>query len=219
MARRIGSVACSLLLGLLGVHAVSAQVPPPSLDASLAPAKGERTVVLAGGCFWGVQAVFQHLRGVTRAVSGYSGGSAWTANYQVVSTGATGHAESVQVTYDPEQITYGQILRVFFSVVHDPTEVNRQGPDVGPQYRSAIFHADAEQQRIAQAYIAELDRKGVFERRIATQLVALKGFYPAEAYHQNYAARHPDNPYIAIHDAPKLANLRRLLPDLYVGKD
>lgn len=213
---RIGGVAFSLLLG---VEAASAQVSPPSLDASLTAAKGERSVVLAGGCFWGVQAVFQHLRGVRRAVSGYSGGSSWTANYQIVSTGATGHAESVEVTYDPSQITYGQILRVFFSVVHDPTELNRQGPDVGPQYRSAIFHADAEEQRIAQAYIAELDRKGVFKRKIATQVVALKGFYPAEAYHQDYAARHPDNPYIAIHDAPKVANLRRLFPDLYVGKD
>lgn len=216
MVRRFVAVAV-VLLPYAGVAA--AQVPPPSLDAPPAAVKGERSVVLAGGCFWGVQAVFQHLRGVTRAVSGYSGGSAWTANYPVVSTGATGHAESVEVTYDPAQISYGQILRVFFSVVHDPTEMNRQGPDVGPQYRSAIFHADADQQRIAQAYIAELDRSGVFKRKIATQVVALKGFHPAEAYHQNYAARHPDNPYIAIHDAPKLAKLRRLFPDLYVGKD
>lgn len=216
MVRRFGYVVFFLLLR---AGAAAAQVPPPSLDSPLAGDKGQRTVVLAGGCFWGVQAVFQHLRGVTRAVSGYAGGSSWTASYQVVSTGATGHAESVEVTYDPSQVSYGQILRVFFSVVHDPTELNRQGPDVGPQYRSAIFHADPDQQRIAQAYIAELDQKGVFKRKIATQVVALKGFYPAEAYHQNYAARHPDNPYIVIHDAPKVTNLRRLFPDLYVGKD
>jgi len=195
-------------------------VPPPSVDASLSADKGQqRTAVLAGGCFWGVQAVFQHLRGVTHAVSGYSGGSAWTAHYQVVSTGATGHAESVEVSYDPSQLTYGQLLRVFFSVAHDPTELNRQGPDQGTQYRSAIFYADAEQQRIAQAYIAQLDQAGVFSRKIATQLVPLKAFHVAEAYHQDYATRHPENPYIVINDAPKVVNLRRLFPDLYVAKD
>jgi peptide-methionine (S)-S-oxide reductase len=195
-------------------------VPSPSLDAPLAPATGQpRTAVLAGGCFWGVQAVFQHVRGVTRAVSGYSGGSAWTAHYQLVSSGATGHAESVEVTYDPSQLTYGQLLRVFFSVAHDPTELNRQGPDEGSQYRSAIFYADAEQQRIAEGYVAQLDRAGVFGRKIATQVVPLKAFHAAEAYHQDFATRHPEHPYIRINDAPKVASLQRLFPDLYVGKD
>jgi peptide-methionine (S)-S-oxide reductase len=207
-----------VLLSLLAA-AASAQFPPPSHDATLAPKKAERTIVLAGGCFWGVQAVFQHLRGVTKAVSGYSGGSSWTANYQVVSSGVTSHAESVQVSYDPSLITLGQILRVFFAVVHDPTQINRQGPDVGRHYRSAIFHADAEQKRLAEAYIAELDRKGVFDRKIATQVVPLEGFYAAESYHQNFAARHPEHPYIVIHDAPKIRNLRRLFPELYVGND
>jgi len=194
-------------------------VPPPSQDATLAPKKTERTVVLAGGCFWGVQAVFQHVRGVTKAVSGYAGGSSWTANYQVVSSGVTSHAESVQVSYDPSQITLGQILRVFFSVAHDPTQLNRQGPDVGRQYRSAIFHADADQKRLAEAYITELDQRRVFEGRIVTQVVPLEGFYAAESYHQNYAARHPESPYIVINDAPKVARLRRLFPELYVGND
>jgi peptide-methionine (S)-S-oxide reductase len=181
--------------------------------------KSERSIVLAGGCFWGVQAVFQHVRGVTKAVSGYSGGSAWTAHYQVVSSGVTAHAESVQVTFDPSQVTLGQLLRVFFSVAHDPTQLNRQGPDFGRQYRSAIFHADAEQKRLAEATIAELDQKGVFESRIVTQVVPLEAFYVAEAYHQNYAARHPDSPYIVINDAPKVAKLRRLFPELYVRND
>jgi peptide-methionine (S)-S-oxide reductase len=195
-----------------------AQVPPPSQDASLAPRKAESSVVLAGGCFWGVEAVFQNMRGVRTAVSGYAGGSAWNANYNVVSMGVTGHAESVQVTYDPSQITLGQILRVFFSVAHDPTQLNRQGPDVGRQYRSAIFHADAEQKRVAEAYIAELDRLKAFERKIATEVVPLDAFYPAEPYHQDFAERNPDHPYIVIHDAPKLVHLRRLFPDLYAGK-
>ena len=195
------------------------QVPPPSADATLAPKKSERSIVLAGGCFWGVQAVFQHVRGVKKAVSGYSGGSAWTAHYQVVSSGVTSHAESVQVTYAPSQISLRQLLQVFFSVAHDPTQLNRQGPDFGRQYRSAIFHADAEQKRLAEAYIAELDKKGVFESRIVTQVVPLEAFYVAEAYHQDYAARHPDSPYIVINDAPKVANLRRLFPELYVRND
>jgi peptide-methionine (S)-S-oxide reductase len=165
-----------------------------------------------------VQAVFQHVKGVIRATSGYSGGSAKTAEYETVSTGETGHAESVEIVYDPSQITYGELLRVFFSVAHDPTQLNRQGPDQGTQYRSSIFYANDEQKHIAQAYIAQLDKAGVFPRPIVTQVVLLQAFYPAEAYHQNYAALHPYQPYIAINDAPKVEHLRQEFPDLYTGK-
>jgi peptide-methionine (S)-S-oxide reductase len=159
--------------------------------------------------------VFQHVKGVTDATSGYAGGAAQTAKYDVVSSGETGHAESVRVTFDPSQVTYGQLLRVFFSVAHDPTELNRQGPDEGTQYRSAIFFADADQKRVAEAYIAQLDKAKLFRGRIVTQVAPLAAFYPAEAYHQNYARLHPDNPYIVINDAPKVAHLRQLFPDLY----
>ncbi len=195
-----------------------ANIPGPAVDAPLAAAKAQQTVVVAGGCFWGIQAVFQHVKGVISATSGYSGGAANTAEYEVVSTGDTGHAESVKIIYDPSQITYGQLLRVFFSVAHDPTQLNRQGPDTGTQYRSSIFYASDEQKRIAEAYIAQLDKAKVFSRPIVTQVVPLKAFYPAEAYHQNYAALHPDNPYIVYNDAPKVANLRQQFPDLYTGK-
>jgi peptide-methionine (S)-S-oxide reductase len=174
--------------------------------------------VLAGGCFWGIQAVFEHVKGVTAVTAGYSGGGADTAQYETVSTGTTGHAESVQVTFDPSQISYGQILRVFFSVAHNPTELNRQGPDDGTQYRSSISYANDGQKRIAQAYISQLDQAKVFSRPIVTQVVALKAFYPAEAYHQDYAVHHPDEPYIRINDLPKVEHLRRQLPELYVGK-
>ena len=193
-------------------------VPAAAVDESLAAAKSQQTAVFAGGCFWGVQAVFQHVKGVISATSGYSGGSAKTAQYEIVSTGETGHAESVQVIYDPSQITYGQLLRVFFSVAHDPTDLNRQGPDEGTQYRSVIFYNRDEQKRVAEAYIAQLDAAKVFRQRIVTQVVPLKAFYPAEAYHQNYAALHPDNPYIAFNDAPKVEHLRQQFPNLYVGK-
>jgi peptide-methionine (S)-S-oxide reductase len=193
-------------------------LPAPAVDSAVAPAAGEETVVLAGGCFWGIQAVFEHLKGVTRAVSGYSGGSAKTADYETVSEGRTGHAESVEVTYDPSQITFGRLLQVFFSVAHDPTEFNRQGPDTGTQYRSVIFYRSPEQKGIAEAYIAQLDRAGAFPRPIVTQVVALKGFYPAEQYHQDYAARHPDNPYIVYNDAPKLTHLQQQFPELYRAK-
>jgi peptide-methionine (S)-S-oxide reductase len=189
----------------------------PQLDAKLATAKDQRLAVLAGGCFWGVQAVFEHVRGVRQVVAGYSGGAASTADYETVSTGQTGHAESVKITYDPSQITYGQLLRVFFSVAHDPTELNRQGPDQGTQYRSVVFYADAEEQRIAEAYIAQLDQAGVFGAPIVTKVVGLDGFYPAEAYHQDYAAHHPYDLYIVINDAPKIAKLRGTFPDLYVS--
>jgi len=191
--------------------------PNASMDAPLAKAKGQQTAVLAGGCFWGVQAVFQHVKGVLSATSGYSGGPAGAAEYEVVSTGSTGHAESVKIVYDPSQITYGELLKVFFSVAHNPTELNRQGPDAGSQYRSVIFYADQEQKRIAEAYIAQLDAANTFARPIVTQVVPLQAFYPAEAYHQNYAAQHPDSPYIRIYDLPKLAHLREQLPALYTA--
>jgi len=193
-------------------------IPDPARDTPLAKMAAQQTAVVAGGCFWGIQDVFQHVKGVINATSGYSGGSSATAEYEVVSTGATGHAESVKITYDPSQVTYGQLLKVFFSVAHDPTELNRQGPDEGSQYRSVIFYANDEQKRVAEAYIAQLDKAHVFARPIVTQVVALKAFYPAEAYHQNYATLHPNQPYIAINDLPKVANLQKLLPDLYVGK-
>lgn len=193
-------------------------LPNPVVDAPLATAKGEQTAVLAGGCFWGIEAVFEHVKGVISVSSGYSGGAADTASYELVSAGSTGHAESVRIKYDPSQISYGQILKVFFAVAHDPTELNRQGPDTGTQYRSAIFYGSAEQQKIADAYIAQLNKAKVFKRAIATQVVALKAFYEAEDYHQDYARQHPNEPYIAINDLPKVAELRKQLPELYVEK-
>ena len=193
-------------------------LPAPATDIPAAADKGPQTAVFAGGCFWGVEAVFRHVKGVTKAVSGYAGGSAKTADYEMVSTGSTGHAESVQVTFDPSEVSYGQLLRVFFSVAHDPTQVNRQGPDVGTQYRSAIFVANDEQKNVAQTYINQLNQAKVFARPIATQVVALPAFYPAEAYHQNYAALHPMQPYIVIHDLPKVANLKEQFPTMYTGK-
>jgi peptide-methionine (S)-S-oxide reductase len=210
-----------LFVGAVALSAGSASspaVPPPAVDAAKATNPGQQTAVIAGGCFWGIQAVFQHVKGVTNATSGYSGGSSTTAVYEVVSTGLTGHAESVKITYDPSQITYGELLRVFFSVAHDPTELNRQGPDEGTQYRSVIFYNNDEEKRIAQAYIAQLDQARVFKQKIVTQVVPLKAFYPAEAHHQNYATLHPDSPYIMFNDAPKVAHLKQQFPDLYTGK-
>jgi len=218
------SVALSLILTLVGFTAcesASAQgtpIPAASADAPLAAAKTKQVAVFAGGCFWGVQAVFQHVKGVISATSGYSGGARNTAEYETVSTGETGHAESVQVVYDASQITYGQLLRVFFSVAHDPTELNRQGPDTGTQYRSVIFYGNDEQKSIARAYIAQLEKARVFPRPIVTQVVPLTAFYPAEAYHQDYAALHPNDPYIAFNDAPKVAHLKQQLPDFYTEK-
>jgi len=174
-----------------------------------------QTAVLAGGCFWGVQAVYQHVQGVREVLSGYSGGSKATAEYETVSTGSTGHAESVQIRFDPKEVSYGEILRIYFSVVHNPTELNKQGPDVGTQYRSIIFYADEEQKRIAEAYVNQLERAHVFPGPIVTEVVPLKAFYNAEMYHQNYATSHPDDPYIAINDAPKLDHLRDQLLNLY----
>jgi peptide-methionine (S)-S-oxide reductase len=213
-----------VVASLLGATACNARVnantalPAPSVDAARSSSPGRETAVISGGCFWGVQAVFQHVKGVVTATSGYAGGSSKTAEYETVSNGDTGHAESVEVVYDPSQITYGELLRVFFSVAHDPTQLNRQGPDQGTQYRSAIFYKGDEQKRIAEAYIAQLDQAKVFPHRIVTQVAPLQAFYHAEAYHQNYAALHPNQPYILFNDAPKVEHLKQEFPDLYTGK-
>jgi peptide-methionine (S)-S-oxide reductase len=218
---RIGMLLTLVLIGVLASTAGSqskGSFPAPAADAPLASAKGEQTVVLSGGCFWGIQAVFQHVKGVISATSGYAGGSKSTAEYEIVSTGQTGHAESVKVVFDPSRITYGELLKVFFSVAHDPTELNRQGPDSGTQYRSMISYTTDDQKRITENYIAQLDQAKIFNRPIVTQVVPLKAFYPAEAYHQNYATLHPDDMYIFLNDAPKVDHLRKDLPDLYNGK-
>jgi len=189
----------------------------PGLAAAATVPKGEQTAIFAGGCFWGVEAVFENLKGVKDAKSGYTGGDAKSANYDAVSGGATRHAEAVFVTYDPQQITYSQLLAVFFTVAHDPTELNRQGPDVGPQYRSAIFYTDAEQKKVAEEYIAAIDKSARFKSKVVTQVVALEKFYDAEAYHQNYLVRNPRQPYIVRHDMPKLEDLKKKFPELYKG--
>jgi peptide-methionine (S)-S-oxide reductase len=190
--------------------------PKPVVDEPVSSGKGHQEVaVLSGGCFWGVQAVYQHTRGVVSATSGYAGGNAQTAHYEEVGSGNTGHAESVRIVYDPAQITYGQILMIFFSVAHNPTELNKQGPDWGSQYRSSVFYTNEAQQKIATAYIAQLDAAKIYSQKIVTQVVPLNGFYPAESYHQDYVKHHPDNPYIAINDLPKVANLKKQFPELY----
>jgi peptide-methionine (S)-S-oxide reductase len=190
-------------------------IPPPTAEAST-QASGLETAVLAGGCFWGIQAVFQHTKGVTNAVSGYAGGTQKDADYQTVSAGRTGHAEAVQVTYDPKQISYGKILQIFFSVAHDPTQLNRQGPDTGPQYRSEIFPQNEAQAKIAKAYIAQLDATKAWKRPIVTKTGTMNAtFFPAEAYHQDYAIKHPYQPYIAFNDAPKVENLKKTFPDVW----
>jgi peptide-methionine (S)-S-oxide reductase len=190
------------------------KIPPPVQDEQVA-ANHSETAVFSGGCFWGVQGVFEHVRGVKQVASGYTGGAAGTAQYETVSEGDTGHAESVQITYDPTQITYGRLLQIFFSVAHNPTELNYQGPDHGTQYRSAVFPVNAEQRSVAQAYIAQLDKAHVFSAPVVTHVENFKGFYPAEAYHQNFLALHPDYPYIEINDLPKITDLKRMFPDLY----
>jgi len=212
----------ALAMGAVLLHPVSAAwaeaaqpLPAPKVDMAPAAA-GSQSAVFAGGCFWGVEAVFRHVKGVKSAVSGYSGGSAAAAKYPLVSMGTTGHAESVEVVFDPAQVTYGELLRIFFSVAHDPTELNRQGPDVGTQYRSAIFFASDDQKRVADAYIAELNTAKAFPRPIVTEVTPLAKFYPAESYHQNYLALHPDQPYIVYNDLPKLAALKRQFPQRYV---
>ena len=211
-------VAVSLLAVCGMVEAAVVVLPDPVSDAPLAAQSSSQTAVFAGGCFWGIEAVFEHVKGVTQAVSGYSGGTAETADYQKVSSGRTAHAEVVQVTYDPSKVSYGQLLKVFFSVAHDPTQLNRQGPDTGPQYRSAIFTVDAAQQRAAQAYIAQLQTAKSFPRPIVTEVVALKAFYMAEPYHQDYVVHHPDQPYIIYNDLPKVAALKKQFPQLYVER-
>lgn len=189
-------------------------LPAPALDETPG-ARTSEVAVVAGGCFWGVQGVFQHVKGVTDAVSGYTGGAKAAAEYEIVSSGATGHAESVQITYDPRVITYGRLLQIFFSVAHDPTELNHQGPDYGSQYRSAIFPMDTEQARIATAYIDQLDQAHAFPAKIVTKIEPDKTFYPAEAYHQNFLAMHPTYPYIVFNDLPKIDALKRVFPDRY----
>ena len=212
-----GVVLATILAAFAPSHAAS-PLPDPKTDTPLATATGTQTAVFAGGCFWGVEAVFEHVKGVTNVVSGYSGGAADTAKYDAVSSGSTGHAESVRITYDPSRVSYGQLLKVFFSVAHDPTELNRQGPDTGTQYRSAVFFAGDEQKRVTEAYIAQLQAARTFPRPIVTQVAPLKAFYEAEAYHQDYLVRHPNQPYIVINDLPKIGNLQRQFPALYVGK-
>jgi peptide-methionine (S)-S-oxide reductase len=191
-------------------------IPAPAVDAQASD--GIQTAVLAGGCFWGVQGVFQHTSGVINAVSGYAGGSKATADYTMVSTGSTGHAEAVEIKYDPKKISYGKILQIFFSVAHDPTQLNRQGPDSGPQYRSAIFTANDEQKKVADAYIAQLNAAKVYKKPIVTKLGPLEAFYPAEPYHQDYLTLHPNQPYIAYNDLPKIENLKKLFAANYLDK-
>jgi peptide-methionine (S)-S-oxide reductase len=217
--RYLGAAIALLGLACTG-RALSAAgpLPDPATDEPIAMSKGQPKAVFAGGCFWGVDAVFKHVRGVKSVTSGYAGGSAATALYDIVSDGRTGHAESVEIIYDRTQVTYGQLLKIFFSVAHDPTEVNRQGPDEGTQYRSAIFFANDEQKRIGQAYIDQLTAAKVFPRRIATEVVPLKKFYAAEAYHQNYLAEHPTSPYIKSYDLPKIEQLKIQFPDIYVTR-
>ena len=190
-------------------------IPAPALDEQAKPDSREEVAVLAGGCFWGVQGVFQHLKGVRNAVSGYAGGNKQTARYDMVGLGNTGHAEAVRITYDPKEISYGRLLQIYFSVAHNPTELNRQGPDIGTQYRSAIFPMDDEQAKIAKAYIGELNRARAFDAAIVTKIEPDQAFYPAENYHQDFMVLNPNYPYIVIHDRPKLESLKRLFPDLY----
>ena len=208
----------SLALALYGparAEGETAPLPNPAVDAPLAQAAGQRTAVFAAGCFWGIEAVFKHVNGVISSTSGYSGGSADSATYEKVSRGSTGHAEAVKVVYDPSKISYGRLLKILFSVAHDPTQLNRQGPDTGTQYRSEIFFADEEQRKIAQAYVNQLQAAQVYPKPVVTQVTPLKAFYQAEDYHLDYLARNPYQPYIVINDLPKLAALKKEFPELY----
>jgi peptide-methionine (S)-S-oxide reductase len=209
---------CYLFLAMAACISSAAVIPPPAVDIPAGGAGQPAVAVLAGGCFWGVEAVFEHLKGVTGVVSGYAGGKADTAHYEMVGTGRTGHAESVQITFDPSQISYGKLLQVYFSVAHDPTELNRQGPDEGTQYRSAIFYQSDEQKRVAEAYIQQLTEARAFRSPIVTKVVALPAFYPAEEYHQNFIQRNPDNPYVIYNDLPKLSQLKKRFPELVKGR-
>ncbi len=217
-----GKVLGALAVAVLAVGAISnpsrarQPVPDPAVDARLAAAQGTQTAVFAGGCFWGVEAVFEHVKGVKDVSSGYAGGSAGTANYTAIGSGRTGHAESVKIRFDPALVSYGQLLKIFFSVAHDPTQLDRQGPDRGSQYRSAIFFGNAQQQRIASAYIAQMTAAGTYGNKpIVTRVGPLKAFYPAEAYHQDFARLNPTHPYIVVHDAPKVARLEQQFPAMY----
>jgi len=217
---------CAAAIGALAIAAFAAApsraaeeaviIPAPAADVT--PAGSLQTAILAGGCFWGVQGVFQHTAGVVNAVSGYAGGSKATADYNLVSMGTTGHAEAVEIKYDPQKISYGKILQIFFSVVHDPTQLNRQGPDTGTQYRSEIFTTSDEQKKVAEAYIAQLNAAKVYKKPIVTKIGALEAFYPAEAYHQDYLTLHPNQPYIAFNDIPKVHNLKKIFSENYIEK-
>ena len=214
------SLAVCLVLAAFGfslwMHAETrGGIPAPKDDAALAQNSGKETAIFAGGCFWGTQSVFERVKGVVATTAGYAGGSAATATYDQVTTETTGHAESVKVVYDPSKITYGKLLQIFFSVVHDPTQLNRQGPDVGTSYRSAIFYTNEEQRKISTEYIAQLNAAGAFKKPIVTEVTPLKGFYDAEGYHQDYALHHPDNPYILVCDRPKVEALKKEYPDLF----
>ena len=209
------SILLVAISGLVMAEGQRSPLPDPSLDISLAKMSGQQTAVFAGGCFWGVEAVFRHVNGVISATSGYVGGAAKTANYEQVSSGTSGHAESVQVVYDPQRISYGQLLKIYFAVAHNPTQLNRQGPDHGTQYRSVIFTIDDNQRRVALSYIKQLQQGRIFSDPIVTQVQPLPAFYPAEAYHQNYLAKHPEQPYIVRYDMPKLKHLREQFPTLY----
>jgi peptide-methionine (S)-S-oxide reductase len=220
---RLAALSAIAVLGVVLWHApifgaeAAVVLPTPAIDNPKAPGPAQ-TAVLSAGCFWGVQGVFEHVRGMQNVIAGYAGGEKSTADYETVSSGTTGHAESVKITFDPAAISYGQILQIAFSVVHDPTQLNRQGPDVGTQYRSSIFYRDENQKRIAQAYMAQLDQAHAFPRPIVTRVDPLKGFYPAEGYHQNYLIHNPTQPYIAIYDLPKVENFKRTFPELYSGQ-
>ena len=210
-----GVLAALTACGLADAADRTYDLPNPVIDAPLTQAKGNQTLVVAGGCFWGVEGVFRHVKGVVSATSGYSGGEASTANYDATSSGRTGHAESVKIVYDPSQVTVGQLLKVFFSVAHDPTELNRQGPDHGTQYRSAVFYKGDEQKRVVQSYIDQLQQTKIYSSPIVTQVAPLTAFYPAEDYHQNYLSLHPNQPYILINDMPKLGALKAKFPSMY----
>lgn len=217
-ARQAVLAAAGALLALGSASAAETAfiIPPPALDAAAGAA--QEKAVIAGGCFWGVQAVFQHVKGVTSAVSGYAGGQSSTADYDTVSGGRSGHAESVEITYDPKLVSYGQLLQIYFSVAHDPTQLNRQGPDSGTQYRSTVFPANDDQRKVAEAYIAQLNKSGVYAKTLATTVEPLKGFYPAEGYHQDYLVRHPYSMYIMVNDVPKVENLAKTFPTAYRDK-
>jgi peptide-methionine (S)-S-oxide reductase len=206
--------ACGLACQV-GADAIDKAIPAPALDTPAAEATGLQTAVLAGGCFWGLQGMFEHVPGVTKVVAGYSGGTRETAHYEIVGTERTGHAESVEITFDPKKVSYGQLLRLYFSVAHDPTELNRQGPDTGPSYRSEIFFTSPAQERIAKAYVAQLTKANVFKAPIVTRIEPMKGFYPAEDYHQDFLIHNPTHPYIVRNDLPKIEALKRVYPELY----